>query len=327
MFSQELIEAVAERIKLGHTKESISTELLEKGYDSQALDEIYKKAQELLSGQEISVEANVIRPWPGVLELIGKSIREINNFLPWIIVWIVLESIPIISFLNIINAAALLFAALRFESGQTIKYGESIGLVFKNFISLFWISILTTLAFMGGFTLFIIPGFIVSMYTIFSSYVYIDEGLKGFSALARSHQLVARNLLKVSWFLTVIFLFGFVLFVMITVLLSYLVSNLDQGLVSYLLFSILSSLFSSIFVIFLVKIFHILKKNKPNIDQVDLNKKKTLYKILVGISIVAGLLFMSAFAYMVNKVNLSNISGDDLNIDSIIDYKERAKSL
>ncbi len=327
MFSQELIKAVAERIKLGHAKESISTELLEKGYDGPAIDEIYQRAQELLSKPEILAETSVARPWPGVLELIGKSLREINIFLPWIIVWIVLESIPIISVLNAVNATALLFAVMRFESGQTIKYGESIELVFKNFLSLFWIFILTSLAFMGGFALFIIPGLMVSMYTIFSSYVYIDEGLKGFSALARSHQLVSRNLLKVSWFITAIFLFGLLPFTIITAVLSYLVSNLTPGFVSYLLFAILSSLFSSLFIIFLVKIYNILKANKPKVDQVDLNKKKTLYKILVGLSIVGGLLFMSTFAYMINKVNLPNISGDNLNIDSIIDYKERAKSL
>ena len=56
-----------------------------------------------------------------------------------------------------------------------------------------WISLLTSLAVLGGFILFIIPGIIFSVYFLFSKYVLFFEDKKGNLALIRSAQLVQGN--------------------------------------------------------------------------------------------------------------------------------------
>lgn len=71
-------------------------------------------------------------------------------------------------------------------------------ITFKNLLtmawpkigSLFWVALLTALAVLGGFILFVIPGIIFSVWFCFSGFVFVAENLRGASALKKSRDLV-----------------------------------------------------------------------------------------------------------------------------------------
>ena len=80
-----------------------------------------------------------------------------------------------------------LFSAVK---NQTFSIKQSLADAWPKIASFFWISLLTGLAILGGFILFVIPGIIFSIWFGFSVYVFIFEDVKGTSALRRSKELV-----------------------------------------------------------------------------------------------------------------------------------------
>ena len=66
----------------------------------------------------------------------------------------------------------------------------ALGNGFDKLFSLWWIAILASLWTIGGFLLFIIPGFIVAIRLIFGNYVLVLESRYGLDALRRSRDLV-----------------------------------------------------------------------------------------------------------------------------------------
>ena len=65
---------------------------------------------------------------------------------------------------------------------------------FRVIVPLAWTWFLQTLAIMGGFILFIIPGIIFAFWFSLSSHVVVIEGKSGFAALGRSKQLMKGNI-------------------------------------------------------------------------------------------------------------------------------------
>ncbi|MFA5053468.1 MAG: hypothetical protein WC565_05390 [Parcubacteria group bacterium] len=70
------------------------------------------------------------------------------------------------------------------KDGAGVK--ESFRFIRSNFKSFLWIAILSFCIVFPGSLLLFFPGAIISMFIIFSSRVFMDEGKKGFSALKRS---------------------------------------------------------------------------------------------------------------------------------------------
>lgn len=73
---------------------------------------------------------------------------------------------------------------INISAGELLKESLSI------FWSYLWVSILTGLVVLGGFTLFIIPGIIMAISLMFAKLVIVVEDARGFSALDRSRQYV-----------------------------------------------------------------------------------------------------------------------------------------
>lgn len=89
--------------------------------------------------------------------------------------------------------------------------------------SFVWISVLTGLCVLGGMLLLIVPGIIFAIWFCFSSYVLIDEGLKGRQALRKSKQLIKGRTGKIFWrllFVGVIYLLAVLLFSLLSAILK-----------------------------------------------------------------------------------------------------------
>ncbi|OGY82685.1 MAG: hypothetical protein A3F54_01710 [Candidatus Kerfeldbacteria bacterium RIFCSPHIGHO2_12_FULL_48_17] len=71
-----------------------------------------------------------------------------------------------------------------------LSYKESLRLGWKKFWTFLWVSILVGLITMGGNMLLLIPGFILSIYTMFAIYAVFEEEKKGLAAVSRSFELV-----------------------------------------------------------------------------------------------------------------------------------------
>ncbi len=78
----------------------------------------------------------------------------------------------------------------------------------KLFWPFIWVSILVGLVYMGGFILFIIPGMIIGVYTVFYMLSMIIDGERGLNALSYSFYYIQNNFRKIltrlaAFFLTV----------------------------------------------------------------------------------------------------------------------------
>lgn len=74
---------------------------------------------------------------------------------------------------------------------------------FQYILPVVWVSLLTGLAVLGGFVLFIFPGIWLSVLFSFTMLVLLDENKRGTQALARSAELVKGRWWKTLWRLLV----------------------------------------------------------------------------------------------------------------------------
>ena len=82
-------------------------------------------------------------------------------------------------------------ASLISAVGEKKRFNEAIKTGWQKMFSLAWVSVLTTLAIIGGGILLIIPGIIFAIWFIFSDYVLVLDGKKGILALGESKKLVS----------------------------------------------------------------------------------------------------------------------------------------
>ena len=70
------------------------------------------------------------------------------------------------------------------------KFKESFKFIWKNFKPYAWIALLSLLAIIPGIIAFIIPGLIISIFLMFSPFIFMDDGTKGMAALVKSKEYV-----------------------------------------------------------------------------------------------------------------------------------------
>ncbi|MDP2637255.1 MAG: hypothetical protein Q8P03_01430 [bacterium] len=108
----------------------------------------------------------------------------------------------------IVGLLTLLFAFLSVGALITVMAAKGTpekGVVgaYENAIRLLtsygWISILTTLAVLGGFVLFVIPGLVLSLWLTFAPYILFTENKKGLSALTASYAYIKGYWWSVVW--------------------------------------------------------------------------------------------------------------------------------
>jgi hypothetical protein len=89
-------------------------------------------------------------------------------------------------FLSLFCQLALLYII---SQGAGIK--EAFKKAWFRIIPYWWLTIISGVLIFGGFLLFFIPGILLTIWFILSSYIFVAEDRKGMSALLRSKQLVS----------------------------------------------------------------------------------------------------------------------------------------
>ncbi|HEY4478619.1 MAG TPA: hypothetical protein VI775_02135 [Candidatus Paceibacterota bacterium] len=219
-------------------------------------------------------------------------------------------------------------AISELDSGSTtITVSDIYKRSFNIFLPFLWVSILSMLAVMGAYVFLIIPGVILTIYLMFSTYFMVIENKKGLSALSTSQYYMKNNWWGIFWRV-----FGPVLIIMLILLgLSAILliiiaaishpQGLSTNLTDYnsLLASVsrlkastglISLIFSSIFT-FLIYciiapigtaytylIYKNLKQMKPEPTEEDLKTSKSWMKGLsiFGFVVVIGIILLSIFS-------------------------------
>lgn len=70
------------------------------------------------------------------------------------------------------------------------KFKESFKFIWKNFKPYAWIALFSLLVVIPGIVAFIIPGLIMSVFLMFSLFIFMDDGTKGMAALVKSKEYV-----------------------------------------------------------------------------------------------------------------------------------------
>ena len=98
-------------------------------------------------------------------------------------------------------SASSLVQAKSILDKKTLNLKELLRQGWKLIGPLFITGLLTTLAVLGGFFLFIIPGLIFSLWFSFTNQVVVMENISGIPALSRSRQLVKGRFWQATWYL------------------------------------------------------------------------------------------------------------------------------
>jgi hypothetical protein len=216
MDKQTLLSYIAaERIR-GVLDVDIKAELLAKGWE------------ENLVNETLSGVSNTTSALPSIMELLRSSFDELWRNI-WKSILIMVLPVVLIFLLGIVGGVGTVFMAMNpammlgagillalafifmcvvmyvatimlikeVELGWTLSYMEALRKSLPYILPLFGVAILASLAIIGGFALFIIPGIIASIWYGFAQIAVVIDGKKGMGALRHSAALVQGRLWKV----------------------------------------------------------------------------------------------------------------------------------
>lgn len=215
--SPELLAAVADRIEHGYSDEKIREELIAAGHDDVVVTEVLATARAMSSSNVRQIPAAEL---PTIKRLVADGWRFAKQHpvlslimaVPVFMLYgletmqgllvdntLVLAGLTLSAVVaNILCTIAVLYIVVKAGDGEPQTVSTGFSWAVKHVWELLWLGILAFLVVWGSFVPFFIPGLIVAFYMYFAQYVYISEGVKGFSALLRSRQLVLGNGLAVA---------------------------------------------------------------------------------------------------------------------------------
>jgi len=88
---------------------------------------------------------------------------------------------------SLATQVALLMAVAKQATTFSDAYAKGVKLI----LPYLWISILASLASLGGFIAFIIPGIIISIFTAFAGFTLVNENARGLEAVSRSSMYIS----------------------------------------------------------------------------------------------------------------------------------------
>lgn len=209
----ELEAAIRERIELGHTKEQISNELRNAGYDEDTIEQVYnavhtnavptttvpvaaanfpsaidlfKSAWQFMTGR-LDLVAAMAAPTAilALLEYVGMGITGVSANI--IIVVGALASVVFMVLMQIVVVHAAVMTQIQPEAP---KLADSFAWARSNVFSWLWLVIISALVVFGGWALLIVPGIIAAVYIAFAQSIFVAEEKRGFAALQRSRALL-----------------------------------------------------------------------------------------------------------------------------------------
>ncbi len=243
--SPELINAIKDRIQNGHTKESIKNEVLAMGHTEALFEAAYILAEHDISEAHardaiVSGTAMTLTPvhtlvkdalsfvcnrW-GMVVLLGAPLiliallTELQTYFTENPLMIgMLSGISIVAMIfYFVNILVVLYLVSRGSELERNSYTEAFRFTKKNIFGIFFVYLLTMLTVLGGFILFVIPGFVVLISLYFSQYIFVVEGKRGMSALERSRAIV-----KGRWWQVLKKIIGLTLYFLIPVFIASLI--------------------------------------------------------------------------------------------------------
>ena len=215
-------------------------------------------------------------------------------------------AVSVIFFTAAFLATALMFFSyLAFVSVITTE-SQSVGGAYKRSLQMalpaLWVSILTSVAVVGGFFLLIVPGIILSLLFSVSFYVLFVENRRGLSALSSSWHYAKGYLWAIAWR----FLFLSIILLLVNSAISFVTNGpsflapaaqAEVSLPYQLLYLLLSNfVVVPVSVIYAYGIYQALKKIKGvgplEIDGQKIKRNITIFSIIGIVGIVAMIVFV-----------------------------------
>lgn len=208
----ELIAAIKERLVLGRTEAEVREEMRAAGYGDDTITALYLSAStrhdDVLPSVTALIRESVafVRSHPDLWAwlFLAYFLGTISEFLsvaanlPGATIALIGSVFSVVSLLLIFFATtAITYAASHQESRAS--FGDGAAWLAKNFFSYLWVVVVTFWATIAGFFFLLVPGIIIIGYLAFAQFTVMREGLRGFDALARSHQLVRGRWLALFW--------------------------------------------------------------------------------------------------------------------------------
>jgi hypothetical protein len=228
MIDPKLAEYISAHIKAGESKENIRKTLIETGWTAEMVDEalahpeahsetvpepphatvlkgatelwneafeIYKKHYQIL----ISIIAVTLVPsavlsvfsdkniTASVVNTFGAAVSGLSSLILMILTIVVSSW----------GQVSLMYAVKDREKGITVS--QAFGYGWQKILSYWWVMILGGVIALGGFILFIIPGFYIAVWFSLASFVIVAEEEKGMNALLKSREYVKGRVASVFW--------------------------------------------------------------------------------------------------------------------------------
>ncbi len=188
------------------------------------------------------------------------------------------------------SQVAILFAII--DERDNPPFQEVVKKGWSKIVPFVWLSVLSTFIVGGGFFLAVIPGIILSVWFLFSSFVFIVEDRGGMNALMRSKQLATGYWLNI---------FGKIVFLLILILLLIFPINIimesmsiDPDFVNDLISAFIATPIALIFFYLIYTDLAIIKKDAPEVVVTKKDKIKFaaigLIGWIIGLIIIAMIL-------------------------------------
>ncbi len=327
----QLIQALTERIKAGHTKSQIREEMMTVGYDEAAFEAAYQKASgEERVETEIPAPASVLNLLPAYTTLAKDALTValsqipllLKTILAFVVIclsaalliqmsgsvlvsgvgssWLILGLISLIIFVGLIalvGIVGVLSTILRvlLKRKESVRYRDGLFWSGTHVVAISLVSVYVQVLTQVGYMLLVIPGLMLSMYLLFSMFFVISGKEKGIAALTASTALVYGRFWPVS--LRILFSVGIILLAVVaTVLVAGLTAFLPPVLEAmFVILIILAVLFASFwqlcFTLVLFESLERLPAAKPL--PIALPKLQTIYRTVVVI-VLTLLIFVTA---------------------------------
>jgi hypothetical protein len=186
--------------------------------------------------------------------------------------------------LNLLGVIASLTSSLALVAaiGKNEDFATSYQTGFKLFWASIWITILSTLAYFGGFVLLIVPGIIIGVQLALIQYVLVLEDRRGLTALTQS-----REYIKGYWWAFVgrTFLLGLIFGAIMLVL--YLPFKLIfGGIEAAFIYGIILLFITPFSVVYSYEIFDNLRRLKPDVATTAAKAETGFLKVCMVVGVV-----------------------------------------
>jgi hypothetical protein len=234
---------------------------------------------------------------PSLLIYIGQLLLATKN-VPAAVVAGVFMIVGLVVSIAMSPAAINAIHRLSTESGVVLTFKEQYRFGFGMFWSVVLIAIIQTLASIGSFAIFVIPGVIVCVYSGMYLFARVIDGKRGFSAFNESFSLVkgrwwevfGRIIFLVLFYIVCVAILTFISFILSFILgmaLAYFVTNL-----------ITSSILGSLALIYVYRLYLALRASRSADVSAGGFKKWLIVFMVIGVLVMIVMpfiLFISSF--------------------------------